>query len=231
MSGLPKCGHGNRNRHRTNERVRSCGSRGRFRGDRTGVGRSLGEMSRLSPRGADRLVGRRADPAAGPTRYTLWKTLGDRFRFDMSIHPNRVLWRIIDQVEKSDWPALDFETQVSIDREESVRIFRGLQSQRHATPFHFWVHALRDDLAARSRLCDLVGVAGYALSQKQTPAEWEAENGFDRLDGIGMADDAEIYRMQASVCRRSSVVSSGGRLWAHFWSHGLVETWRRAGVR
>ena len=105
---------------------------------------------------------------------------------------------------------------------------------RYATEFHFWVHALRDDLAARSRLDDLEGAAGYALCRPQDFDAWRAEVGalgaFASV-GTSVAGDATIYRMQGSECRRSSVASFGGRLRAHFWGHGSGESWRRRGIR
>jgi hypothetical protein len=149
----------------------------------------------------------------------------------MSIQPNRVLARIIEQVEKSDWPALESDLRSSPDGREWMRCFNEPSHSRYATPFHFWVHALRDDLAARSRVDDLLGVAGYALCRNQSFAEWRVEVGSDTFLGISAESDATIYEMQASECRRSSVALIGDRLLAHFWEHGCGESWRRRGSR
>jgi hypothetical protein len=149
----------------------------------------------------------------------------------MSIQPNRVLARIIEQVERSDWPALEFELRSSPDGREWMRCFDEPMHPRYATPFHFWVHALRDDLAARSRGEDLMGVAGYALCQNQSLADWRAKVGTSTFLGVVSESDATIYEMQASECRRSSVALIGDRLLAHFWEHGFRESWRRKGSR
>jgi hypothetical protein len=149
----------------------------------------------------------------------------------MSIHPNRVLARIVEQVEHSDWPPLTAEVHYLAGGEERISLFDEPVQERYATPFHFWVHALRDDLAARDRVADLVHVAGYALCQAQSLDDWQRE--LDEVWPVGEAPIRceAIYRMQADECRRSSVALLGDRLVAHFWGHGFETSWRRRGSR
>jgi hypothetical protein len=149
----------------------------------------------------------------------------------MSIQPNRVLARIIEQVENSDWPTLEFDLQWSPDGTEWMRCFDEPVHPRYATPFHFWVHVLREDLVARSRAEDLLGVAGYALCRNLSYAEWRSEVGPIAFPGVAPTSDATIYEMQASGCRRSSVALIGDRLLAHFWEHGCGASWRRRASR
>ena len=148
----------------------------------------------------------------------------------MSIHPNRVLARIIEQVDASDWPRLASELHWSEDGRERIRLYHARAQERYATPFHFWVHALRDELETRARGEDLMGVAGYALGQKQSVEDWRDEVGPILALDDTMREDAIVYVMQAGVCRRSSVVHSGEDLWAHFWGHGPNESWRRKAI-
>lgn len=145
----------------------------------------------------------------------------------MSIQPNRVLARIIDQVERSDWQPLDAEIRYSPDGSESLRCFSSPRTTRYATPFHFWVHALRDDLAARSKSGDLVGSAGYALCRRQSLASFR-----DRVSEVWKLEEvseerATVYEMQANECRRSSVALIDDRLYAFFWQHGFDPSWRQ----
>ena len=152
----------------------------------------------------------------------------------MSIQPNRVVARIIEQVEKSDWPRLESQIHVSKDGRNWTRSFDEPVHSRYATIFHFWVHAFREDLAARSRLEDLEGAAGYALCRGQSFSDWRAEVCSYEIFADASADsgrDVTIYRMQGSECRKSSVALIDGRLLAHFWSHGFGPSWRREAIR
>ncbi len=147
----------------------------------------------------------------------------------MSIQPNRVLTRIIEQVDQSDWPSLRSKVHSSTDGAEWIRVIATPSHQRYATPIHFWVHALREDLTARERREDLVGSAGHALCRNQSLEDWRAEIAEELLPCESPGPAARIYRMLASDCRRSSVATAGDWLIAHFWSHGSGESWRREG--
>jgi len=149
----------------------------------------------------------------------------------MSIHPNRVLARIIEQVEQSDWPPLAPKIHSLANGREWIRVYEAPDLERYATSFHFWVHALRDELAARGRGEDLMGVAGHALCRNLTVSEWSAEIGEHGFAADTVRDDVEIYRMQADECRRSSVARNGDSLIAYFWGHGFGESWRRKGAK
>lgn len=152
----------------------------------------------------------------------------------MSIQPNRVVGRIIEQVEKSNWPRLESKVHFSKDRGDWTRSFNEPVQSRYATIFHFWVHALRDDLAACSRVADLEGAAGYALCRGQSFSDWKEEIcSYEMFTETSLSEDHDvtIYRMQGSECRKSSVALIDGRLLAHFWTHGFGASWRREAVR
>jgi hypothetical protein len=147
----------------------------------------------------------------------------------MSIQPNRVLARIIEQVEQSDWLRLTARVVARGESGEWIRLFDEPRSERYATPFHFWVHALRDDLAARGRVEDLVPVAGHALCRTQSVDGWRAELAGVWPEAEGSRTAQTIYLMQANECRRSSVALYPDRLITHFWGHGCEASWRRRG--
>ena len=158
----------------------------------------------------------------------------------MSIQPSRVIDRIVRQVDASGWPPLPVRTLVAKD--ETLLLFSApADPLRHATPIHFWVHALRDELAARGRRGDLVGAAVHASGRNQSVSAW-----LEELDALALAEGprpvdllglrslgesgsrpVEAYRMLESECRRSSVVGDGQRWWAHFWGHGSAPSWRQ----
>jgi hypothetical protein len=142
----------------------------------------------------------------------------------MSIQPHRVLSRIVEQVDRSDWPRIEDRWSTSIG-EDSVRLFRAPQDARYATPFHFWVHALRDELDARGRRVDLVGAAGHGLCRDQDPADWRNELS-SLLELPPPHEMKRIYRMLESECRRSSVAETKDGWIAHFWGHGCEISWR-----
>lgn len=160
----------------------------------------------------------------------------------MSIQPNRILARIVEQVDRSDWPELEVGVFCSPGAGELLRLYAARSSERYATAIHFWVHALRDELASRGRRADLVGAAGQALCRSQPLPEWRRELAtslaparpaslpwravLDRASRAGRA-----YRMLESACRRSSVMEDGEWLVAHFWGHGLGESWRGRMIR
>lgn len=175
----------------------------------------------------------------------------------MSIQPHRVIARIVDQVDRSDWPELESLVLSSADGRQLLRFFAAPALERYATPLHFWVHALRDELAWVGQRGDLVGAAGHALCRDQRLADWCAEldafalaDGRSALEALGLARLVEardalalpadgrgaagseerphrVYRMLESACRRSSVVGDGRRWMAHFWGHGARPSWRR----
>jgi len=158
----------------------------------------------------------------------------------MSIQPNRVIQRIIEQVDQSDWPTLEGEVVCSVATGEFLRFYRSAHHNRYATPLHFWVHALREELRATEHREDLVGIACHALGHKQSRENWLSELAALRLGKESNAIDAlglsawgearpavEIYRMLDSDCRRSSVVADASSMMSHFWGHGSRASWRR----
>lgn len=157
----------------------------------------------------------------------------------MSIQPNRVVARIIHQVDRSDWPALDSTVVAAEGRDGWLRVFRAPAHPRYATPIHFWVHALRDELSATGRRVDLIGAAGHALCRKEPVEDWVeamrrdvpatplgARVADDVASQVGGATRVEAYRMLESACRRSSVVGGDGFFVADFWGHGAGASWR-----
>lgn len=171
----------------------------------------------------------------------------------MSIQPVRVIGRMIDQVAGSDWPSLEGHFVASADGTGSYRFYRAPQLERYATPFHFWVHALREERASIGRGEDLVGAAGHAMCRGIALAEFIAQlDAFPLADGarateiLGLASvpatvrgantaaaarsGTMAYDMLESACRRSGLASYDGYLVAYFWGHGFVESWRSAGI-
>lgn len=163
----------------------------------------------------------------------------------MSIQPNRVIHRIVDQVDKSDWPRLSCRVFSSADGNELLRVYLAADRERYATPLHFWIHALRDELTATGRRLDLVGAAGHAMGQSQSVDEWRAEirpflggqtERFECPESVGRAlavhdgatpvEPSRAYRMLESECRKSSVFESRAVMLAHFWGHGATPSWR-----
>jgi hypothetical protein len=159
----------------------------------------------------------------------------------MSIQPNRVIHRIVAQVDESDWPSLPCRVLSSPSGGEMIRLYETTARERYATPLHFWVHALRDELAATERRDDLIGAAGHAMCLAQPLGEWLDEigsfspqagaKGVSRLREGVMEDrsvNVRVYRMLASECRRSSVFDDQDAFVAHFWGHGSHASWRRS---
>ena len=54
----------------------------------------------------------------------------------MSIQANRVLARVIEQVDQSEWPLLRSKVQSSIDGAEWIRVIATPYHGRYATPIH-----------------------------------------------------------------------------------------------
>ncbi|MEM9175381.1 MAG: hypothetical protein AAGC67_09105 [Myxococcota bacterium] len=156
----------------------------------------------------------------------------------MSIQPNRVIAKIIHQVDQADWPPLRSEVYAHDADDGWLRVYRAPADPRYATAIHFWVHALRDELAAVGRRVDLVGAAGHALCRARPVGVWleslEANADF-RARGQGAvlrealdaATGAELHWMLLSECRRSSVLDLRDGFVADFWGHGAGPSWRR----
>ncbi len=156
----------------------------------------------------------------------------------MSIQPNRVIAKIIHQVDQSDWPPLRSEVFAEGDGGEWLRVYRAPADPRHATAIHFWVHALRDELAATGRREDLVGAAGHALCRRRSARDWldaldanarfrEAKTAAEIRTSLADEGDAELHWMLESECRRSSVLDLRTGFVADFWGHGGGPSWRR----
>ena len=159
----------------------------------------------------------------------------------MSIQPNRVINRIVQQVDASEWPRLTAEVYPCEVDGEWLRVYRAPADPCYATPLHFWAHALRDELSATGRREDFLGAAGHALCHSKSISTWHAElkvlwshpefSGAaayepERLEAPGRAP--QVFCMLASECRRSSVLASGEAFFADFWGHGAGPSWRRS---
>ena len=156
----------------------------------------------------------------------------------MSIQPNRVIAKIVHQVDRADWPPLRAEIYSSDSTGEWLRVYRATAQHGHATAIHFWVHALRDELAATGRREDLVGAAGHALCRGRAIDPWLAELEASRpfrssplstslRRRVSEVSGAQLHLMLASECRRSSVLDLRGEFVADFWGHGAGPSWRR----
>lgn len=161
----------------------------------------------------------------------------------MSIQPNRVIARIIEQVDHSGWPRLTSAVYPAASAGDPwVRLYRSPALPRYATALHFWVHALRDELSATGRRRDLVGAAGHALCRSRSAENWLAgleENVAYRDTGAGEAlrreiagrQDVQLHRMLESECRESSVLDLRNEFIADFRVHGAGPSWRRTAGR
>jgi len=156
----------------------------------------------------------------------------------VSIQPNRVIAKIIHQVDQADWPPLRSEVFAESDRGEWVRIYRAPAETRYATAIHFWAHALRDELSATGRRDDLIGAAGHALCRRRGVDDWlgaleendrfhESKTAVEIRASLADAEDAELHWMLESGCRRSSVLDLRTGFVADFWGHGAGPSWRR----
>lgn len=157
----------------------------------------------------------------------------------MSIQPNRVLARIVDQVDQSRWPRLASRVVTFAPEDRWLRLIVASRRPEHATAIHFWVHALRDELAFVGRREDLVGAAGQALCRKRPIGPWlDALHEMEaRATSGGEAVSDLIRRMRGlpkverhvmldSVCRRSSVLDAGDFFAVEFWGHGPGSSWQ-----
>ena len=158
----------------------------------------------------------------------------------MSIQPNRVVARIIAQVDQSDWPSLESRVWIVDGSDRWVRVYRAPAEARYATPVHFWVHALREELGTVDRRADLVGAAGHALCRVRPVESWRAEidaiepglapgvaTRLDLPDPASLDASTQVFRMLESPCRRSSVMDHRDGFVADFHGHGAGPSWRR----
>ena len=158
----------------------------------------------------------------------------------MSIQPHRVIHRIIEQVDRSDWPRLTPALSGAAAGGGRLRLYRAPISPHYATPIHFWVHALREDLRATGHHEDLVATAAHAICRERPVDGWLDElTGIESVAGPAVIDalersagsvtdsSAQVHRMLQSPCRRSSVWASSRGFAADFWSHGPGPVWRR----
>ncbi len=157
----------------------------------------------------------------------------------MSIQPNRVVARIVDQVDQSDWPRLESSVVTFRSDDRWLRLIVAPRGVGHATAIHFWVHALRDELATIGRRVDLVGAAGQALCRKRPLENWleglreahaSAISGGAVLASlirrVEALPRAELHVMLESECRLSSVLDAGDFLAVEFWGHGSGVSWK-----
>jgi hypothetical protein len=156
----------------------------------------------------------------------------------VSIQPGRVLWRIVDEVDRtpramlprSVFDATAFEDAAGGERIEVVRI--PSIDENGAAPFatllHFWTHALRDWLDTHGQADQLVGVGGYAMCEHVDEPTLRAE--FAKLGAkLRPAVPAlalqgtfvEAYRMMDGTCRASFVVATESEWQSVTWGHGF----------
>jgi len=154
----------------------------------------------------------------------------------MSIQPGRVLWRIVDEVDRTPRSSFvrtlfgnaAFSDSANSERMEIARIASGGGVPPFPTLLHFWTHALRAWLDAIGQSDQLVGVAGYAMCEHMDEAETTRE--FERLASrlrpesaaFSLSGDfAEAYRMIDGCCRASFVVSTDVEWLSLTWAHGF----------
>lgn len=149
----------------------------------------------------------------------------------MSIQPNRVVWRIVDEVARTpDRPVrIECRRSRSDGSTESVATGRsesGAASARFATLFHFWTHALRSFLELHGQADQLEGVAGYAMCERLDAEAFAREREryralLDDGDALEIPERVrEAYRMIDGPCRASVVLASEREWWALFRWHG-----------
>ena len=144
----------------------------------------------------------------------------------MSIQPNRVVWRIVDEVARAPRPDLAFEeTSHGSERVVVVRHRTPAGDAPPATLFHFWAHALRAFLELHDQADQLEGAAGYAMCEQLGPRELASE--LARLYApLGSAappalpEARDAYKMMDGPCRRSIVLEGSDERCAFFAHHG-----------
>lgn len=149
----------------------------------------------------------------------------------MSIQPNRVVWRIVDEVARTP----ERPVRIVCRRSRSDRATEAVAtaccesdaaSARFATLFHFWTHALRSFLELHGHADQLEGAAGYAMCEQLGSEELarELERYREPLAGGEVIEVAgrvrEAYRMIDGPCRASIVIASERQWWALFRWHG-----------
>ncbi|MEE3332113.1 MAG: hypothetical protein VX246_14705 [Myxococcota bacterium] len=155
----------------------------------------------------------------------------------MSIQPGRVLWRIVDEVDRTPrrsfgrtlFGSAAFSQSANSERMEIARIASGGDAPPFPTLLHFWTHALRGWLDALGQSDQLVGVAGYAMCEHMDEAETGRE--FERLTrrlrpespALSLFGNfAEAYRMIDGRCRASFVVATDVEWLSLTWAHGFA---------
>ena len=154
----------------------------------------------------------------------------------MSIQPNRVVWRIVDEVARAPRPRLAFE-QVA-NRSERVVLVRHRPAGRDAglaTLFHFWAHALRAFLELHDQADQLEGTAGYAMCERLGPRELEIELAqlYAPLEPAmqpALPDARDAYKMMDGPCRRSLVLEGTSERCALFGHHGAARAAASVGL-
>lgn len=156
----------------------------------------------------------------------------------MSIQPGRVLWRIVDEVDRSPrvtLPRIVFDATAFAEgsRGERIEVVRiAARAANGAAPFatllHFWTHALRGWLDTQGQADQLVGAAGYAMCEHVGEATLRAE--LTRLaarlhtESPALALEGEFveaYRMIDGSCRVSFVGATDTEWQSVTWGHGL----------
>lgn len=149
----------------------------------------------------------------------------------MSIQPNRVVWRIVDEVARTPERPVCVVCRRSRDDRATEAVATaccasGPAGERFATLFHFWTHALRSFLELHGQADQLEGVAGYAMCE-QIAAEALAHELEHYREPLAAGEALEVagrvreaYRMIDGPCRTSIVIASERQWWALFRWHG-----------
>lgn len=151
----------------------------------------------------------------------------------MSIQPNRVVWRIVDEVLRGPRSPLAVERWPSVPEfgDQQVQAVRcaarsAAGGRPFATLFHFWTHALMAFLELHGQGDQLEGAAGYAMCQRLAVGAIERElegyrSGLESPRAISPSGrPLDAYRMMDGPCRRSLVVETDVEWLALFRSHG-----------
>jgi len=153
----------------------------------------------------------------------------------VSIQPNRVVARIVDEVARSPRPTLPFVAWPSgagyADEQIGTLSLPAVSSATSfATLFHFWTHGLRAFLELHRMGDQLAGAAGYAMCEQLSPAALDLEIAAlaQRLPSppagarpFALAGKpVEAYRMIDGPCRHSLVAATESHWWASFRCHG-----------
>lgn len=157
----------------------------------------------------------------------------------MSIAPNRVVARIVEEVAGAARIELDRALLAPCSRGSAansrVHVEVARASIRPAPPcaslFHFWTHALRAFLDEAGHVDQLRDAASAALCARLEPPELErALRSIAARAGVeparlapasgARAPRVEAYCMIDGRCRGSLVAASDREWWAVSWAHG-----------